>query len=375
MPTVISCPQCSTKLKVPDTVLGKNVKCPKCSFAFVAPAATPSPAITKTPAAPPPPPVPQQPRPPAPREDYQDDYQRDDDDEEEYDDRRRRRRKPPGTRNEWAKVRTGVTLVLSGVFTLLATALLSCCAFGVVVGVLAGSVSQAARNRGNVGGALGTSLGLFIAVCVLAGLGVLIMFGLTGVGNIFCIAAPRKKGAKALAITSSALVGATVLLLVISITVVVLSGALAASNRSVQGLQGLLAGSLVGLILYFLSVLAWFSQIITYQFFLRSVSVILQRTGLTSAITWMIGVGGAAILVYILGMAVQLVSGIGAARATAFSRGGSSANDLASTGGALGGLLGGALTCFGAILYLTWFVWYIVTLFMVRGAISARVER
>jgi predicted Zn finger-like uncharacterized protein len=36
MPTVISCPSCSKQLKVPDELIGRNVKCPGCKETFTA---------------------------------------------------------------------------------------------------------------------------------------------------------------------------------------------------------------------------------------------------------------------------------------------------------------------------------------------------
>lgn len=47
MPTVVECPSCGQKLKVPENLLGKKVRCSKCQGAFTAAA----------PAPPPPPPV------------------------------------------------------------------------------------------------------------------------------------------------------------------------------------------------------------------------------------------------------------------------------------------------------------------------------
>jgi predicted Zn finger-like uncharacterized protein len=43
MPTIVSCPSCSRSLRVPDELLGKKVKCPSCSNAFVAAADAPPP--------------------------------------------------------------------------------------------------------------------------------------------------------------------------------------------------------------------------------------------------------------------------------------------------------------------------------------------
>lgn len=39
MPTTISCPHCSARLKLPDSAAGKTVKCPKCNERFQTPAA------------------------------------------------------------------------------------------------------------------------------------------------------------------------------------------------------------------------------------------------------------------------------------------------------------------------------------------------
>src|ERR1700674_5512656 len=57
MPEIIQCPQCDRKLKVPEDLLGKNVKCPTCGATFTAAAAGGAPA------APPPPVEEEAPRP------------------------------------------------------------------------------------------------------------------------------------------------------------------------------------------------------------------------------------------------------------------------------------------------------------------------
>jgi predicted Zn finger-like uncharacterized protein len=69
MPTVVSCPECDSKLRVPDGLAGQAVRCARCGTAFKAPdtvptsAAGPSPADpsgdeASFPAPPPPPPAP-----------------------------------------------------------------------------------------------------------------------------------------------------------------------------------------------------------------------------------------------------------------------------------------------------------------------------
>jgi len=35
MPEIVSCPSCGKQLRVPDSLLGKNVKCPQCATTFI----------------------------------------------------------------------------------------------------------------------------------------------------------------------------------------------------------------------------------------------------------------------------------------------------------------------------------------------------
>jgi predicted Zn finger-like uncharacterized protein len=50
MPTIVDCPACQRKLRVPDDLLGKQVKCPQCGDTFAATAqAEPPPPLTSQP--------------------------------------------------------------------------------------------------------------------------------------------------------------------------------------------------------------------------------------------------------------------------------------------------------------------------------------
>ena len=40
MPTLVNCPSCERKLRVPDELLGQKVKCPSCATTFDAVAAS-----------------------------------------------------------------------------------------------------------------------------------------------------------------------------------------------------------------------------------------------------------------------------------------------------------------------------------------------
>ena len=83
MANVISCPKCERQLRVPDELLGQNVKCPSCSETFTAevPARQPPSSSSSRPSPPPPrdddeDDRPSRRRPPSRRDDDDDDYER-----------------------------------------------------------------------------------------------------------------------------------------------------------------------------------------------------------------------------------------------------------------------------------------------------------
>jgi predicted Zn finger-like uncharacterized protein len=49
MPTMTSCPSCSKQLKVPDELIGRQVKCPACGTTFTAGVAAPAPIVAPAP--------------------------------------------------------------------------------------------------------------------------------------------------------------------------------------------------------------------------------------------------------------------------------------------------------------------------------------
>ena len=67
MPITVSCPNCAKSLKIPDTAVGKRVKCPACQTPFTA--AEPDDAVTS---APPKPSAVKKPAPPPPRDEEED---------------------------------------------------------------------------------------------------------------------------------------------------------------------------------------------------------------------------------------------------------------------------------------------------------------
>src|SRR5438105_1300207 len=94
MPVVVECPSCGRKLKVPDELLGKQVRCADCAGTFL--------AEKKTAVAPPPP----APAPVKSRARDEDDY---DDRDDDRPTRRRSRRRSSGN---WEPHRGGMILAL-----------------------------------------------------------------------------------------------------------------------------------------------------------------------------------------------------------------------------------------------------------------------
>jgi predicted Zn finger-like uncharacterized protein len=130
MPIVVECPSCNRKLRVPDELLGQQVKCPTCGATF---------AASTEGAAPPPEPPPLEQRPddehltpsgrprrPAPPED---DRGR----EDEYDDEPRRRR--PMRRD--MQSHRGVLILVLGIISIISSPIPLCCGlFGIPFSVI-----------------------------------------------------------------------------------------------------------------------------------------------------------------------------------------------------------------------------------------------
>jgi predicted Zn finger-like uncharacterized protein len=171
MPEQIRCPSCNATLRVPDTLLGKNVKCPKCQTTFTAATDAPeepeegivhepAPAARRRPA-----PPPEEYEEEAPPEEY----------EEEDRPRRRRKRGRRTAAAESAVAGPAISLmVLAGLdYALLIVGVLLRL---LGVGILAAGNAGARGGAGNaeaignmVGGIIGSILGFIFATLILLG--------------------------------------------------------------------------------------------------------------------------------------------------------------------------------------------------------------
>ncbi len=224
MPEVISCPDCERKLRVPDNMLGKKVKCPGCQTIFVAelpgdqeeeeekPArtrpASQSSALSES--------IEESPRPrrrsPSPEEEEIEERprRRAREEEEDEDDRPRRRAREEdegedgdqevtasrGTRG-WRRVRDGVNFLVVSTYVQLGAIILVpvvACMIGVVGAGLFANAAAAGNNPAQFrGAAVGAGIGAMLGI----GLMVLMMITIIGLaitGFSMFLKAPVRRG-------------------------------------------------------------------------------------------------------------------------------------------------------------------------------------
>lgn len=156
MPIQINCPSCNRALRVPDELLGKNVKCPTCGTTFTAsaepspPDEEPAPRSSARAPAPPPP------------EEY--------DEEPPEEERRPRRRR----RREYLQPHRGTLILVLGILSLVVFQPLGIAAW--IMGnndlteMRAGRMDREGEgltNAGRICGIIGTIIAIFQLLCCL----------------------------------------------------------------------------------------------------------------------------------------------------------------------------------------------------------------
>jgi hypothetical protein len=188
---------------------------------------------------------------------------------------------------------------------------------------------------------------------------------ITGYG--FCMAAPPKHGARALAITTFGLAIGSLMLTVAAVGInLALGGALGAGMGNPMALgAGQTLGSIVNLIANLMS----FAGLIVFLFFLRSVAISLRNQGLTQTVQYLLILGA---VMFVGGIAMLGLSMFVVAGAAAVAPG-----QPRAAGDAFAGMGALMLVCMCAegILALVWFFWYVGTLVQVRGALTDYISR
>lgn len=165
MPITVDCPSCNRKLRVPDDLLGKKVKCPTCSTTFTAEEAAappPEPPVeeeveervpARRPAAPPP-----------------DEYAEDEEEEDEGYERPRRRRR----RRSYSVPHRGSLVLVLGILSVVGI-------LSIILGPIAWSMGnhdlkeiragrmdpegEGTTNAGRICGIIGTIIGALQVLC------------------------------------------------------------------------------------------------------------------------------------------------------------------------------------------------------------------
>jgi hypothetical protein len=352
MPTLIACPRCQRKLRVPDDLVGKNVKCPGCEQPFTADAGTdvtlalpPRTAaeqrVSVLPLASP---------------------QPDEETAAEEEATRPQRSVPPAN---WRRVRRGFSFLLASALAYIGAVLLylgssTCLALAIFSTprmAPGGAAPPGAAQLQKVEAGFLVIMGMFL-------LALLTAFVLWVVGHIFSLAAPRAHGARKLAWVTVSLVLTSLVLLLAYIGLAVLTGNFSdflANFDIMDGDQtpyppGLeIIADIVGYVCFGLMAVSMF----TFGFYVRAVSLCLGAASLRRSVKgWLITLGVTTILGLLTGGAMYYVF--------------QGALDTPAGPVGAGVLVSGGLGCLFGIVALALGIWYIILLAQARTAISAR---
>lgn len=345
MPQIITCPHCPRKLRVPDELLGKHVKCPGCGQTFQASseeALLPAlPVLAFAPEEPSASPFRfQEPSQPLAAPDD-------------------RGERFAGSPDDWQKVRLGLTFVLAKHVVAICFVVLFFCA---IIGLASPGIAPGGRRGGPEAGDELQAV-LFIGILVLVGF--LVVGLLQLIGQVLCLWAPVEQKARLLAISSLCLVFVAIAFGLASNVVTGLEGGAFGGNlfgRRLGGQTTSLAGSLLTLCTYFVSLV----ELGVWLAFLRAVALNLRFDSLINSIRQLSILTGVAAALYFCLLASVFVAAIGTAA------GGPGRGENLSV---LVGMAGLGCGCPFCILALVGYIWYLALLFQYRDALARHVRR
>jgi hypothetical protein len=260
-------------------------------------------------------------------------------------------------------VRTGVTLVLTSIFVLIGTGVIF------IIGLFAAGAAlfSSAANQ-SASGAAGAATG-FVAVLVFFALGMLTAEALQISGYGLSFSVPPRARAKGMAVIAFGLGlgGLVVTILGYVIQYFMLASAFTSGNFGMS-----LGFSSAGGIISTLGTLAMYSAPIVFSLFLRSCMNSLRERGLGTSLLWLAILGTVFIACLIITTVIQtlLVASMGT-NITTSTRPGQSPSGSSDFLGLMSVVCG----CSDLLLGLGWVIWYIVSLFQVRGVLSSVIRR
>lgn len=403
MPIPIACPFCDSRLRVPEALAGSGraLRCPKCTAVIPADVVAGKPPVPpRKPTAPPPeehfeekpqavkrrrapPPESEGEEPPRravrrrEEDEYEEERPRPRRRYEEDDDLPRLRRRPSRTGGDWRKVRAGITFVLAAVFVMLASWLVLMCAGALFVGGIASVASSESRpgQPPEMGGLVAGFAGGILLVLLAGALG-FVSKALEITGMVFGLFVPARHGAKGLAIAALVLsVGALLMNCGGSSVSGFSSAGSSPSYNSGGGAGGSGppssgggggAGSAISLLSTVLTAANW----IVFLLYLRAVALCLHEEGLAASVLYLLIasiIGG----VIMAGLIVLLiVLAVGAILSMFNPNSGAAAATLEGVG-----IVAIIAIAAIALLMIGLYIWYVMTLFQVRAAITSHLGR
>jgi hypothetical protein len=369
MPEITACPDCNRKLRVPDTLLGRKVKCPGCGIQFTASAVTeeapptppPSKAVATEPRASRRPRDEDEDERPRRRRDADDEpprRRRDEEDDDDFDSDRAD--SPRSLRETWQRVRSGINFVIVSIWVTLGGVGLS-----MLGGMIVGGMGLNALTSNSRSGLTSAGNGL-MALMVLGTVINFVALGLRVTGHAFGLAVPQKPNnpVRGLAIAAFILTAAFAALSVLQVLIGLIAGAdstmggFSPSALVGSGITGILAG------------LVQLAALIVFLFYLRALCRAVRKEGLAKTVTsYIITVGVFALVCGVVVGIMFLMMGV------AFDMG-TSGNARGAASAAQGaGFMVIGFTCLGFVVFLGLFVWYVVILHQVRGAVDTYIRR
>ncbi len=358
MPEVTSCPQCQRKLRVPDELLGKKVKCPGCGLTFTAAADAPAPPVSPSAMGT----EPSRRAVPAPplrraRRDEEEDVE-DDPPEEDFEERKP---KVKGSRAAWTSVRLGITLVLVAILGMVITI-----AIQFIAQVALASSMPRRFDPNNPTADVSNFFLLGICIQILS----VICRSTQVAGYWFFMRVPERSGAGSLAgICFGTGIANIVLGMIMSVLMWTIIGSIPnmmpnAANPFGQFTQSV-AMAWVFIILAVIIFLLYLTEYFCSLFFHKMVADHLKSRAVSASIIYQVVVSVISMLMTI-GLVIVSFAIVGAAAQ------GSGA--FRQNGDMLAALLT-ACSCANIILYIGLCIWYIVTHFLMLSVVSGPINR
>jgi hypothetical protein len=257
-------------------------------------------------------------------------------------------------------VRTGVTLLLVSIILVILMVIVVFIG-SILVGVMGARAVQQQGAAPQAGDAAAT-MGGVVVVAIIGGVMMLIAVVVSLVGQIFCLAAPPKYGAKTLAIVTLILAVLSFLLTGVGEVAGMVGGMGAAAN------QAAMAGGRLLTIVGQIGRLTSLAQLFVFLFFLKAVARCIRADGLERSVKSLIILFAVMVVGFLV---VMLVSMLAVAGVMAGGAGGGGKDVEAPAAAMAGvGILVLVCGCAEGLLALAGFIWYIIVLVQTRMALG-----